>query len=775
MLKQLSIRTKFFLMGIFMSVAILTQLAGGYYANYESEELNTHYYKVKKYHEISYNMHRAYTRLISSQSLPPEFYKEGSYTQTNLFEELDYQSQTLLNELQTSDFISNNPSVQKIISATEKKQRQYRLQVTNIREKIKERGEYVYGIKGQLSRSLAELDSVKKTVVYNKSLFERVKHNYALFGANKQIYIYDELKKDIATLKHDIFAQQASVDYNQIRFLESLENFENKFDQYVSKELEIGFTQQEGLQAEVEKSFSSLIANIELIDEYFVQKLKQQSLASYTNGAVWAFLLIVIVALYILTIEKTIVLPALNLQKLLRNLSEGKDPKDADFQINGDFSASAHWLHQYVNRVQSKVKDIETLQQKNYESPLNSHQQPDLLSRAIVGLQNTLKTDYAKQLAIEEQDKVQDWITGGLAKFGDILRVYADNISELSVVLLRELVDYAGVEMGGVFIYDEEKKVLNLQASYAYNQEKLLEKQVRLYEGMIGTCAIDRKTLYLPDAPNNYIKIASGTGHTPPKSLLIVPMVSNERLAGVLELASIDQIEAYKIDFIERLAEDIADTLLLAQINEKNNRLLNQYQQQSLEMKAKEDKQKGTILKLEKEIKDKQQQIFEYITLFRSYNFLNRIEVDEMGDITLANEYFLMHSGFTEKQLKGKPLFDLFYGRDRKEFIHLWKNLQAGGILQQREKIIRADKIFWFDVLYVGLFDSFDQLMGFMLVLFDVSELVQTTEKLTTQNKEIDTQNINFQQKISELEQIIETLQKIVKQKNIIIKEISKK
>ncbi|NJK85062.1 MAG: GAF domain-containing protein [Bacteroidales bacterium] len=67
---------------------------------------------------------------------------------------------------------------------------------------------------------------------------------------------------------------------------------------------------------------------------------------------------------------------------------------------------------------------------------------------------------------------------------------------------------------------------------------------------MVGTCALERKTIRLTEIPHGYITITSGLGDAPPQYLVLVPMKSEDEILGVIEIASLNELKNHEIDFL---------------------------------------------------------------------------------------------------------------------------------------------------------------------------------------------------------------------------------
>ena len=173
-----------------------------------------------------------------------------------------------------------------------------------------------------------------------------------------------------------------------------------------------------------------------------------------------------------------------------------------------------------------------------------------------------------------------------------------------------------------------------MMASYAYGKERFSQKIVSLSEGLLGRAFFEKESIYMTDIPKDYNLIESGFGEQQPESLLIVPLIFNNKVQAVIELASINQIEDYKIKFIEKIGENIASTIANIKHTLQTEELLEKTRIQSLEIeeqrKTLEEKintHRNQNRKLDKELL----QLIEIIESIKSITYM--IEYDPDGVI----------------------------------------------------------------------------------------------------------------------------------------------
>ncbi|MBN2520417.1 MAG: GAF domain-containing protein, partial [Bacteroidales bacterium] len=198
-----------------------------------------------------------------------------------------------------------------------------------------------------------------------------------------------------------------------------------------------------------------------------------------------------------------------------------------------------------------------------------------------------------KQLLLKkEEDEIRNWASKGVAMFSDILRQNNDSIDKMAKAVIHELVKYTNINIGGFWIKNKDNEgntILELKGISGFSDGKFEKRMVYEREELVGACAFDRKTMYITEIPDNYIKIESGLGFVKAKCLLLLPLIYNEHLYGVIELASTRSLPQYTIQFIEELSEKIASSINTIQINERTSLLLQQTELQSNELQSSEE------------------------------------------------------------------------------------------------------------------------------------------------------------------------------------------
>ena len=182
----------------------------------------------------------------------------------------------------------------------------------------------------------------------------------------------------------------------------------------------------------------------------------------------------------------------------------------------------------------------------------------------------------------------QNWLKTGQTELS-VQISGRQNIADLCSHSITYLSKYLGVQLGVIYIFDEEERILKLKASYAYKERKGLSNQYSLGEGLVGQAALEKEMIIFTDIPDDYIKIESGLGCAVPKHILIYPLVFEDKLNGVIELASTSNFTTLQKELLGITANSIAVAINSAQSNYRLEQLLQQTQIQSDELNRKQD------------------------------------------------------------------------------------------------------------------------------------------------------------------------------------------
>ncbi|TAG53747.1 MAG: GAF domain-containing protein [Cytophagales bacterium] len=255
----------------------------------------------------------------------------------------------------------------------------------------------------------------------------------------------------------------------------------------------------------------------------------------------------------------------------------------------------------------------------NFDFHFEPISEKDTLGKALVHMKNELKM-YA------EKEKQANWINVGLANFSILLRKTDILIEDMSYIIISELIKYLNANQGGVFIYDSSLNLLKLKAFYAYERKKYMEAEICVGEGLVGQCFIESEPIYLTDIPKNYISITSGLGQSTPTSLLLVPIMDNNKVIGVIELASFQLIYDFQIDFVKKVAENFASVILNISKNEQTKNLLKESNSIRETLKQQEEEMRQNmeeLLATQEEMHRKEQSYIDEISRLKK----NKIEI----------------------------------------------------------------------------------------------------------------------------------------------------
>jgi methyl-accepting chemotaxis protein len=409
-----------------------------------------------------------------------------------------------------------------------------------------------------------------------------------------------------------------------------------------------------------------------------------------------------------------------------------------DIEINrldeiGDMAES---LNKVVAGLNETAEFAEEIGKGNLSSEYNPKSDNDVLGNALINMRQSLRVARAEEEKRKAEDEKQRWITNGIAKFGEILRKDNDNLKQLSFNIISNLVNYLDANQGGIFVLNdksEDDHFFELQAAVAYDRRRYLKKEIRIGEDLVGRCAHERAAIYMTDIPDDYVEITSGMGNANPTSILIVPVMINEIVYGVIEIATFNKLDPFQIEFVEKIGESIASTLNTVKVNQRTSRLLSESQQQQEELSSQEEEMRQNLEELQATQEEAARREFELRGVINALSSSTyTVEYDLYGGITDVNETYADLIGLSREQMLGmnhKDGID-FSNISKEDYERFWEDLRHGIPRTDVNKIDYNNQIFYLKETYTPIVDEDETPYKILKIGFNITKEYKLSEEL---------------------------------------------
>ncbi|MYM66898.1 response regulator [Pseudoduganella sp. FT55W] len=179
----------------------------------------------------------------------------------------------------------------------------------------------------------------------------------------------------------------------------------------------------------------------------------------------------------------------------------------------------------------------------------------------------------------------QDWLKTNLARFTRLLQGQRD-LQAVTKLILSELAPLVSAHHGVFYMMDagDSDARLRMIASYGYRSSRKLPTSFLPGEGLVGQCALEKVRIWLTDVPRDYIVVSSGLGAAPPTNIVVLPILFEQQVKAVIEIASLDRFTETHLSFLDQLMESIGVVLNTIEANSRTESLLTQSQSLAQEL-----------------------------------------------------------------------------------------------------------------------------------------------------------------------------------------------
>lgn len=180
-----------------------------------------------------------------------------------------------------------------------------------------------------------------------------------------------------------------------------------------------------------------------------------------------------------------------------------------------------------------------------------------------------------KEMAIESDSRT--WLKSSVASISNRLQ-QATNFGTFAGTLMSELAPRLGAGLCAFYAKGPETRKFELLGSYGYKAQQQAPRIVEPGAGLVGQAALERHAIVLNDVPDNYTSIHSATGEAPPRSVVLMPVISREDVLGVIEVASFTPLTDVQRELLDELMPIVALSLenlrRTAELQEQSQRLM---------------------------------------------------------------------------------------------------------------------------------------------------------------------------------------------------------
>ncbi len=458
----------------------------------------------------------------------------------------------------------------------------------------------------------------------------------------------------------------------------------------------------------------------------------------------------IIISLVILGIAFSISNPIIKTTRILQDISNGNisNSEKLEFIFNDEINDMALSMNKLVEGLNSSAKFAQQIGKGDLNANYKLLGEKDALGSSLIAMQKSL---IAAKKAEEEkrvEENKRNWVTHGLAKFGEVIRQHNDNMDKFTMNIAQNIVDYIEVSQVAIYINQqiEDEEINNdtfeLKAAMAYGKPAMINKTFEKGQELLGRVADENKTIYLEDIPEHYVLLSPGMHNDKrPNNLLIVPLHINETTYGVIELLSFNKLQPYQIDFIEKLCENIASIVSSVKTNIRTEKLLQQSQYQADELAQHEEEMRQNLEEMQatqEEASKRQNEQKSYIKSVKGSSMI--VELDKTGHIIDISPSLSIIYGGTTENMKGK-YYEAYVAQDnesQQNFKEFWENLIKNGKGKRKQKLTYHNKDVWLLESYL-LIQKEGLIPKIMMVAVDKTKEKELTDKF---NAELKAKNI---------------------------------
>ncbi len=230
----------------------------------------------------------------------------------------------------------------------------------------------------------------------------------------------------------------------------------------------------------------------------------------------------------------------------------------------------------------------------------------------VAELKDTINQMIENLAETTRKNSEQDWLNSNMARFTGMLQGERD-LETVSRLIMSELTPLVGAQHGAFFMMESpdgegDDFQLRLLSTYGYKQRKNVPNKFKIGEALVGQAALEQKPILVTQAPEDYVRISSGLGEGLPINLIVLPVLFEDQVLAVIELASFQRFANVQQAFLEQLSESIGVVMNTIGANMRTEELLSQSQGLTQELQSQSEELQAQQEELQQSNKELEEQ-----------------------------------------------------------------------------------------------------------------------------------------------------------------------
>ena len=226
-----------------------------------------------------------------------------------------------------------------------------------------------------------------------------------------------------------------------------------------------------------------------------------------------------------------------------------------------ELGVMARTLNDFLASLESRAEVAANVGRGILDTPIELRSKQDTFGIALQRMTGKLRDN-------ADDATLRNWFSKGQGSVHDASRGALEE-AELGQRLTHALSVHLEAQLGTLYVCRKDSNRLQCIGEYAAGGESVQPPDFVVGEGLVGQVARDRKPLLVDTVPEGYFTIRSSMGQTAPRGLVVFPLLQENRLFGVVELASVTPFGDRQVDFLSSVAESICVSLRAAERTEE--------------------------------------------------------------------------------------------------------------------------------------------------------------------------------------------------------------